>query len=218
MDSGFNIIVTGHMGFVGQHLIARLAHPSRIVGLDIKEGNDILRCALPEASRVFHLAAQTSATYTDAMHDAETNILGTVRLAQHYRDRLVYASSSMVNYPQTPYAISKRAGEDYVRMYGGAIVRFCNLYGPGGHSLIDRVHDDMRRDHAPVIYGSGDQVRTYAHVDTAVKALLNVLPGEKLILPGITATVKQMVALLSPNRAPQLINGHPLDIGYAPQV
>jgi nucleoside-diphosphate-sugar epimerase len=70
-----------------------------------------------------------------------------------------------VNYPLTPYAISKRAAEDYALFYGAAVVRFCNLYGAGGHGAIDRFRDGDRIE----IRGSGEQLRTYAPVEDAVR-------------------------------------------------
>lgn len=219
MNSGFNIVVTGHLGFVGGHLVKKLDSPNRVIGLDLKEGNDIRTCDLPDATRCYHLAAQTDAQCRDGVYDASVNLMGTIALADFYGDKLVFASSSMVNYPVTPYAISKRAAEDYVRLRGGAVVRCCNLYGPGGHSLIDRVRQAVECHTAPVIYGRGHQMRTYAHVDVAVDALIRAQPGMTTIVPGITATVNQIVALLAPDVKPDYTYpASPFDIEYAPQL
>src|SRR5690349_2024571 len=97
------IIVAGSAGFVGGHLYKAMADGSDdIIGIDLKDGNDILTADLPDADRVFHLAAQTDAQSNDAISDARTNVLGTVRLLEKYGNRLVYASSCAVNYPVTP--------------------------------------------------------------------------------------------------------------------
>lgn len=186
-----DIVVTGFEGFVGLHLCNVLVDQGhRVIGLDIKNGNDIRSCWLPRADRVYHLAAQTNAQEPDTIHDADTNIMGTLRILQHYGSKVVFASSSMVNYPVCPYAISKRAGEAYAKLYGAAVVRFCNLHGQFGHSVIDRFSFD------PVltIRGTGEQLRTYARVEDAITALLNAKPGDEFILPGRDLTVNQIAA------------------------
>lgn len=168
------VVVTGSDGFIGRHVCKRLVNGKfDVVGLDLKTGDDILTCGLPDADWVIHLAAQTSAYCEDAEIDARANILGSIRVFQRYGDKVTFASSSMVNYPTTPYAISKRACEDYAKLYGAAIVRLCNIVGPGGHSVFEafRGSDEL------TIYGSGDQRRSYADIGDAVKALLGCREG-----------------------------------------
>ncbi len=196
-------LVTGHRGFVGLHLCNELRMMGHdVFGLDKVDGNDIRYCELPDADRVFHLAAQTDAQNPDAISDAATNIHGLLRVLDKYRDRVVFASSSMVNYPVTPYAISKRAGEEYVKTYGGAVVRFCNLYGPGGHSAMDR----FREDEVISIRGDGSQLRTYAHIHAAVYYLVTAKPGSFRILPGAEMTVAQIADLFPDKRRKYLPN------------
>jgi len=184
-------VVTGSEGFVGTHLCSKLRDKGwEVVGIDLKNGDDIRTCPLPDADKVFHLAAQTDAQSEDAERDAETNVLGSIRVFRHYRETAVFASSSMVNYPTTPYAISKGAGEAYAHLYGVAIVRFCNLFGYKGHCAID-VFGKLERI---TIRGTGEQLRTYASVHDAVAFLLSVKPGQTIILPGVDLTVKQIAA------------------------
>lgn len=182
------ILVTGHRGFVGSHLTPYLR---KWIGIDLVEGADILTADLPEADRVYHLAANTNAQSPEALEDARTNIMGTLRLLEHYGSRLVFASSSMVEYPVTPYGISKLTGEHYARLYGAAVVRFCNLYGDGGHSVIDR----FREAETLEIRGTGEQIRTYAPVEDAVSELLSVGPGETRVLQGRDMSVNDVAAM-----------------------
>lgn len=184
---GVKVLVTGHRGFVGGHLCKRLGD---VVGIDLRDGDDILTADLPEVDRVYHLAANTDAQCADVAADARVNIMGTLRLLERYGDRVVFASSSMVAYPVTPYGISKLAAEKYCRVYGGAVVRFCNLFGEGGHSVIDRF-----REGRGTIRGDGSQLRTYAPVENAVEALLSVKAGELMILPGADMTVNDVAAM-----------------------
>lgn len=166
------IVVTGSEGFIGGHLVdALLAAGHEVIGLDCKTGQDIRDCDLPRADLVYHLAAQTDATSTDARVDAEVNVMGMLRVLLHYRSAMVFVSSAMVAHPITPYSIAKLAGEMYCRIYGASVVRLCNIFGPGGHSVIDR----FTQDDILTVYGSGRQTREYAHVDNAVAMLLEEL-------------------------------------------
>ena len=112
-------LVTGASGFIGTHLVRRLAREGYpIVGLDreppraepppgmrflradIRDA-DALRAAFAEAKpdTVYHLAAQTSVTASmrDPVADIEANVLGTVRVAQAAREvgtrRIVFFST-----------------------------------------------------------------------------------------------------------------------------
>ena len=203
------ILVTGHRGFVGSHLTSRLKD---WVGVDLVEGRDILSAELPEVDRVYHLAANTDAQSPETVRDAEVNILGTLRLLERYGSRVVFASSSMINYPVTPYGISKLAGEHYARLYGAAVVRFCNLYGEGGHSAIDRFRDASEIQ----IRGTGEQVRTYAPVEHAVSALLEAKPGKTYVLSGTDFTVNDIAGMS--DKPVRRVPASPLDLLDARQV
>ncbi len=184
------ILVTGNLGFIGGHLERHLKEIGHeVVGIDLKGGLDILTAELPEVDKVVHLAAQVDAFYKDAYKDAETNVLGTIRLMERYREKMVFISSGMVNYPQSPYAISKKCGELYASFFGCTVVRLTNIYGEGGHSCWDR----FREADVMMIYGSGEQRRTYASVEDACKLITKAMhEGGFHILPGDEYTVNEL--------------------------
>jgi nucleoside-diphosphate-sugar epimerase len=190
------VVVTGHKGFIGSHLVRTLEVLGvKSHGIDLKEGQNILNCRMPEADFCFHLAAQTDARCQDTQSDARINILGTLRVLDHYGEKTIFASSSAVNYPITPYAISKRAAEDYVRLAGGKVVRLCNIYGEGGHGVIDQ----FREQEILQIHGDGKQIRTFAPIEQAVIALIEVAtqgPGALDILRGEDKTVADIAKTL----------------------
>jgi nucleoside-diphosphate-sugar epimerase len=43
-----NILLTGNEGFIGSHLFSNLKKEHNVIGLDIKNNNDILSCDLPK--------------------------------------------------------------------------------------------------------------------------------------------------------------------------
>jgi nucleoside-diphosphate-sugar epimerase len=185
------IVVTGSEGFIGKYLCHALeARGEKVHRIDIKLGLNIRDCLLPGATRVYHLAAQTDAYSSDAMADAQDNIIGSLRIFEHYAFRTVFASSAMVNYPVNPYAISKRVCEDYARYFGAAVVRLPNVYGSGGHSFMEKCAEQDEI----TIFGSGNQLRSWCHVGEAVQAFLSVKPGAHVVVPGVTHSVNQIAA------------------------
>jgi nucleoside-diphosphate-sugar epimerase len=205
-------LVTGHLGFVGQHLCRALyERGDSVIGIDLKEGNDILNYPLPDADQVYHLAAQTNAQSEDAHNDALTNVIGSIRVFEKYREKCVFASSSMAHFPVTPYGISKRTCEYYARMYHVRSIRFCNLFGDSSHSVIDKFKAVERL----TIYGTGNQLRTYAPVQHAIDALLT--PHFRGLLPGRDLTVND-IASWFPDKPIDHLPAKPLDILYGAQV
>lgn len=193
-------LVTGSEGFIGKYLCEILKEDGHeVIELDSKNGigQDVVFCNLPDdVDKVFHLAAQTDARLGDAFIDARNNVLASVRVMQYYGDKVTFSSSCAVNYPNTPYGISKLACEYYAKLFGCGIVRFCNIHGPGGHGFIDLYRDkSFVNANLP-----GTQIRTYATVDAACNELLVCKPGELRILSGEDLTVKQVIELYYPNK------------------
>jgi len=166
------IVVTGHLGFIGSYLMPKLQNA---IGLDIKEGNDILDCDLPDVGLVIHLAAEPGvvASVADPFKNAETNILGTIRLAERYKNaQFIFASSggTIQETIESPYGLSKYVCEEYVKMLCNhpTILRFPNVYGKGSRSVVDKwlVGDEL------TIYGDGQTKRIYGYVEDIVEAII----------------------------------------------
>lgn len=170
------IVVTGGAGFVGSSLLSLL--PKDIINLDIKEGNDILECDLPEADVVIHLAAEPGvvASVADPYKNARTNILGTIRLAEHYsKSKFIFASSggTIQESIESPYGLSKKTCEEYIKLLcdNYVILRFPNVYGKSSRSVVDKwLQEDVL-----TIYGDGETNRIYAHLSDVVQAILKSL-------------------------------------------
>lgn len=204
------VLITGNEGFIGKHMQNRLLEEGHeVLPMDLKNGRDILTVELPEVDKVIHLAAQTDAFCKDAYKDAETNILGTIRLMEKYGSKLIFISSGMVNYLHAPYAISKACGEIYARYFDCAIVRLTNVYGKGGHSCLDK----FREADVMKIYGTGKQVRTYAPIEDACNLIMKAMnEGGYHVLFGQKKTVNELADMFDkpreylPERELDLIN------------
>lgn len=191
------ILVTGHRGFIGSHLTPRV---DGWYGLDITEGRDILNCPLPDASLVIHLAAQPGVikSMEDPHRTMLVNVQGTVRLCERYRDvPFIFASSggTIQETIASPYGLSKKMGEDYLRLRhpDAVILRFPNVYGPRSRSVVDR----FLQEDALTVYGDGSQTRTFVHVDDLCDAILGAFEwrADTYSLGGETTTVGELAAM-----------------------
>lgn len=86
--------------------------------------------------------------------------------------------------PKSNYAITKLVGEEYMRAYrqsyglDHAIVRFFNVYGENQTEkfVIPRFVQRVLQGSPPRVYGKGEQVRSFCHVeDAALGAVLALL-------------------------------------------
>lgn len=185
------ILVTGDQGFIGSYLAEKVGD---YTGFDLKSGHNILTDELPDADVIIHLAAQTSVidSLSDPACDAETNILGTIRLLERYKDALfIFASSggAIQEKIESPYGLSKFCAEEYIKLLHSnyVILRFPNIYGTGSKSVVDKFIN------GPVnIYGDGTSTRDYIHVNDLVRAIISSMdwePGMYSLGSGVNTSV-----------------------------
>jgi UDP-glucose 4-epimerase len=214
-------VVTGGAGFIGSHVVDALAARGDEVhvlddlskGLrrnvaaaatlhvaDIRGADAVFDSARPDV--VLHLAAQADVRVSVERpdHDAEVNVLGTLRVleaARRHGAQVVFASTGGAIYgecdgpaaesaprrPLAPYGTSKLCGEEYLatwnRLYGTAHVslRFGNVFGPRqephGEAGVVAIFMGILRDGGTArIYGDGRQTRDYVYVGDVVRAVV----------------------------------------------
>jgi UDP-glucose 4-epimerase len=221
-------LVTGGAGFIGSHVVdAFVERGLEVVVLDnlstgnrenvnpaarFVEGNIGDPAALREAFArpvdiVDHHAAQMDirVSVRDPAADAETNIVGSLRLLQaaveHAASRFIFASSGGAGYgepeftPQTeehplrplsPYGCAKVAVEMYLRFYRqthglrSVALRYANVYGPrqredGEAGVVSIFGGRLLAGQQVTINGDGQQTRDYVVVDDVVRANMAAL-------------------------------------------
>jgi nucleoside-diphosphate-sugar epimerase len=153
---------------------------------------------------VMHLAAQSGVrpSLEDPSHDASVNVQGLLNVldaaSRAGARKVVFASSGGTIYgepkrlpvketaaggsrPLSPYGITKKVAEDYLRFFHRArgldftALALGNVYGPrqdphGEAGVIAIFAARMLEGKQPTIYGDGNQTRDYVFVDDVVHA------------------------------------------------
>lgn len=177
------VIITGGGGFIGKALAATLTNRgAEVIIVDRKNGTEAKEFFeepgnLDGIDCVYHLAAQTSVFNTDneqIMHDNVETFM-TVCDACHKKNvKLVYASSSTANGPNTTslYGISKRFDEEYARCYypSATGVRLHNVYGPNPRQGTLLWH--LLNDYPVRLVNGGRNVRHFTYIDDVVEGLI----------------------------------------------
>ncbi len=188
------ILITGMSGAVGSRLALKFLD-DKIIGIDTKDGQNLLTCELPEdIDLVYHLAAHASVeeSWKDPVRNME-NITTTVRLAHFYPNaKIIYASSCATINPASPYGFSKKGGHDYLKLFhsNSVICMFPNIYGTG-RSVVDFFKGKDKVN----IYGDGTHKRDYVHVDDIVEGLVKAKEwpaGEYALGSGNVHTVLEL--------------------------
>lgn len=155
--------------------------------------------AIKGCDYVFHFAAVLGVSFSNkrALECLDVNILGTRNVLDAcIRERvkkIVFSSSSEVYgepiklpisethtlQPKSEYGVSKLVGEEYVKAFAKefglnyTIIRFFNVYGPNQSAkfVMPLFIDDAILNRPLRIYGDGSQIRSFCHVEDAVKGI-----------------------------------------------
>jgi len=229
------VLVTGGCGFIGSHIVDGLVAAGHTVAVadNLSTGNienlnvsakfyqvDIkseeFRAAVEEFAPevIYHEAAQIDIqkSIRDSAFDAETNVVGTVKVLEAVRDfgvkKIIYASSAAVygnpeylpvdeSHPKAPmsfYGISKFTPEYYIKtfsdMYGFkyTILRYANVFGvrqdpKGEGGVVSIFTDKLLHGETPIIFGDGEQTRDFIYVgDIAGANLAALTKGDNEII------------------------------------
>ena len=171
------ILVTGHTGFIGSNLYKRLQKKYEVVGLDIKEGQDILNCSLDyQIDLVIHLAGICGVreSLADPKKYWDTNVEGTKRILEHFSHiRVLVAGSSSQYEPHlNPYAASKHIIE-YIPHPNVCFMRFHTTYGdnPRKKMFFDKLFNNK-------LEYVTDHKRDFIHIEDLMDAIEIIIQND----------------------------------------
>ena len=157
---------------------------------------------------LLHLAANLGVKKTErnGFECLTVNIEGTKNIlkacVKNKIKKIIFASSSEVYgngnkkpivegselMPKSSYGVSKVVGESYLKSYFEKyglkynILRFFNVYGPDQRDdfVVSKFKKNIKSNKPIKIYGTGNQIRSFCHVDDAAKAVsLVIRKGKK---------------------------------------
>jgi UDP-glucuronate 4-epimerase len=176
---------------------------------DIRDMNFINSCFSDfKPDIVVHLAAKAGVrlSLSDPGSYLDVNVMGTLRILEMMKknnvSKMIFASSSSVygnnkkvpfsendnvDYPVSPYAASKKAGEllchTFHHLYNLDIfcLRFFTVYGPRQRPdlAIHKFVNSILRDEAIYLYGDGTSSRDYTYIDDIIKGISGAIENVK---------------------------------------
>lgn len=196
----------------------------------------LLQAAFKDVSFVFHQAAMASVSRSveDPLLCEEVNARGSLNVLVAARDnhikKVICASScalygdspvlpkkeAMLPEPQSPYAVTKLAGEHYCQVFSSVYglpttcLRYFNVYGPrqDPHSdyaaVIPRFITKALQNQPLIIFGDGEQTRDFVFIKDIVRAnilaaqskaqgIYNVGSGESISVNMLAAAIEDIV-------------------------
>lgn len=222
-----NILVTGASGFIGSHLVKKLAaNPAyKVTALARKLGSTaqtkevnltVIECDVLDSKRlkiigdsapdvIIHLAAIKEHFKSKDMI-LSTNIEGTRNLLEHFgrAKQFIFASSTLVTSASDAYSESKKQCEEVIKKSGVnyTILRIAPVFGAGDRTNLTRLIELIRDGKAIPIPGDGKQLIQPTHVDDVVEAIessiLNTECFNKTsVIAGNPITLKEFIDSVS---------------------
>ena len=171
--------------------------------LDVNNVNEAVR----GCDAVIHLAAMLGVkkTETNRLEVLNLNIQGTVNILEacvkNHIEKIIFTSSSEIygdqdvefisetchRNPKSIYGVSKLAAEEYIEAYNVyydlnySILRYFNVYGPGqvAEFVLPRFIKSVMDNKSPVVYGDGNQLRSFCYVDDIANGTILALLSKK---------------------------------------
>ncbi len=233
LERGYRVRIFDNMFRGDRDAVARFVATGNVelIDQDVRYGGAVHQ-AMKGCTHVMHYAAVSiNKSQADPYESMDINMIGNHNVfaaaADHGVERLVFASSASVYGPpqrlpmheddrldpQTPYCISKRAGEDLLRFYqrraglSWIALRFFNVYGPGQKttayytSVINHFVNRLKNGEPPVIDGKGEQSMDFIHVDDVARAGVLALESETdgralNVGTGVDTTIARLAEIL----------------------
>ena len=213
-----NIYNVDKMGVGSCYKNIRTKPEAPVTNIHVDICSDYIEDYLPKKiDHVIHLAAESHVdrSIDNPLAFVESNVKGTANILEIVRKhnaKMVHVSTDEVYghlekddppfteesplAPRSPYSATKASSDLLVQAYietfgiNACITRCCNNYGPRQHDekLIPTVIRSIIRGDKIPVYGTGENIREWVHVEDHAEAILEVLAegesGEVYNIPG----------------------------------
>lgn len=172
------ILITGSSGFIGTHLAKYLKKSHKVIGVDRKEGKEVLDITeddLKDIDIVIHLAAQTSVWNENIKLIENDNIRSFIhifQLCKKLNKRFIYASSSCSINITSMYGLSKHFDDVFAKIYGWKDcigLRFHNVYGKDSRN--DTLLGICLNNDSIKLWNNGLNYRHFTYIDDICKGI-----------------------------------------------
>lgn len=202
------MIITGGMGFIGQHLAKRL--PDAFIWDRKISGQNSINCYSSNGKPVIHLAASTYLTEGYDWQMIEDNFILPHTLRNWFKTpKIVYASSAAVYNLNNLYAYSKKYAEDLFSDCNATGLRYYNVYGENDNGVVGKlIHCAMTGDYFRL--NGGTQVRDFVYIDDVVQATIDAIDSKEKIIEvgtGIGTSIYDLMVMINQ------ITGNTIKIG-----
>jgi len=204
-----NILLSGNKGFIGTQIWNWLGTTNyHYLGFD--EHDDI---PSQKFDLILHFGARTLIRKSREMpyqYFLDNSDL-TLRLLEKARkddSTIVFPTSGSVMEATNPYSLSKRHGEEWVKLYGQMygvkhyILKLYNIYGETSRKGAVYLFCKAALNHeTAIVYGDGTHRRDYVHVSDLVRVVSSIAsaripPGQYEVGTGIGTSVLDLISMV----------------------
>lgn len=200
------ILLTGYKGFIGTQIYKYLKESGYSVdGIDL--GDDI-----PDKKYdvILHFGARTlirnsiKAPY-EYFQDGLALTVKFLEKARNDKALFVFPTSGSIDEPTNPYSLSKKNGVEWINLYknlysaNSIILKLFNIYGETARKGAVYLFSKAALEGTEIpVYGGGNQIRDFIHVDDLVKCIIRIIegdvgPGEYEIGTGIGTSINALI-------------------------
>ena len=193
------MIVTGHKGYIGTHLLSMLDKQVDLTTIDLQDGSDFADVSLQRFDVAVHLAAWASIikSLNDPDGCLDNNAFKIIPfLIKNRIGKLIFMSTGGAIYGErkvpareeeatwagcvSPYAQSKYIAEQLIRRLqpNHVILRLGNVFGGNDDVRTEPSALTCFRNDDPIVVYGGKQTRDFVHVDVVCNAVIRAASSD----------------------------------------
>jgi nucleoside-diphosphate-sugar epimerase len=219
------ILLTGHKGFIGRHILSLLTHKGHNVdGVDLGDSikND-------RYDYIVHFGARTliRKSLEKPYEYFLDNLDLTLKMLEKARkdgSMIVFPTSGSIEEPTNPYSLAKKNAVEWIQLYEklygvkAVILKLYNIYGEdSGKGALYLFCKAAAENSEVTIYGNGEHIRDYTHVSDVADLVNRIVSGDVKegtyeVGTGVGTSVKQLLSLVEKE------SGKKLNVIYKPYV